>query len=87
MKKTQEMIKAEIENLLETEWQKIGNAYRNSDCELGISIKVGLAGNNEQISIVTALEYYPLPKTKVKGDPVLVDEKQMGLPLAESLGE
>lgn len=81
MKKTHEMVKAEVKNLLETEWHKIVNAYRNSCYELGVSIKISLAGNMEVVEIVTALEYYPLPKTKIKNDPVTVDEKQISLPL------
>ena len=47
MKKTHEMVDAEVRNLVETE-----------------------------------IEYYPLPKTKVKNDPVTVDEKQMELPFS-----
>lgn len=84
MEKTHEMVKAEVANLLETEWHKIVKAYRNSCYELGISIKVSLAGNMEVVEIVTGLEYYPLPKTKIKNDPVTVDEKQISLPLKQA---
>ena len=81
MEKTHEMVKAEVDNLLETEWQKIVHAYRNSCYEIGVSVKISLAGNAEKVQIITGLEYYPLPKTKVKNDPVVVDEKQISLPL------
>jgi len=82
MKKTHEMVDAEVRNLVETEWHKIVSAYRNSCYEVGVSIKVNLAGNAEVVEIVTGIEYYPLPKTKVKNDPVTVDEKQMELPFS-----
>lgn len=79
MRKTYEMVEAEAVNLLETEWKKLVAAYRNSGCELGISIKIDLLGNLEVVKIVTGLEYYPLPKTKIKNDPITVDENQMSL--------
>ena len=82
MKNTQEMVKAEVVNLIETEWEKLIKAYQNSGCELGISIKVGLQGNYEVIELITGLEYYPLPKTKIKTDPIKVDERQNPLPLS-----
>ncbi len=81
MEKTREMIIAEIGNLIEADWERISNAYRNSGCELGISLKVSLEGNLDVVAIVTELGYYPVPKTKLKTDPVTINEKQMSLPM------
>ena len=79
MEKTCEMVIAETSNLIEADWPRISNAYKNSDCALGVSVKIGLSGNLEVVEIVTELGYYPLPKTKIRTDPVVVDEKQIGL--------
>jgi len=81
MNKTREMVLAEVGNLIDIEWNKIIYAYTNNCYEIGVSIKVNMSGNMEKIEVVTALEYYPLPKTKVKNDPVIVNEKQISLPL------
>jgi len=83
MEKIREMVTAEVENLLNTEWPKIVHAYRNCCYELGVLIKVNLAGNAEKTTVVTEISYYPLPKTKIKTDPVTVDERQRSLPLRE----
>lgn len=84
MSKTRKMVEAEIRNLINTEWPRITKAYENSYYELGISIKVGLSSRQDTINmvkIVTGIEYYPLPKTKVTNGPTFVDEKQMSLAL------
>ena len=79
MQKTREMVIAEVQNIIEADWQRIVSAYINSDCALGVSVKFDLKGNLEIIGIVTGLDYFPLPKTKVKTDQVIVNEKQIGL--------
>ena len=83
MKKTNELVRAEIDNLIETEWHRIVPAYRNSCYELGIAIKINMAGNAERVDIEAELSYYPLPKMKVKTDKVTADEKQIKLPMSE----
>ena len=80
MKKTKAMVIAEVSNLIDTEWERLANAYKNKGCELGVSFKVSLSGNLEVVEVVTGLEYYPLPKTKIKLDPITVYEKQLQLP-------
>jgi len=81
MDKTKNMVVAEVSNIIETDWERIVRAYENSDCKLGISVKVNLSGNLEVVGVITELSYYPLPQTKVKTDPVIVNEKQMALSL------
>lgn len=81
MKKTNELVEAEVKETINAEWRRIVEAYRKSGYELGVSIKISLSGTSEVCEIVTGLEYYPLPKVKIKNEPVTADEKQRSLPL------
>jgi len=81
MKNTNELVRAEVDNLINTEWHRLVDAYQKSAYDLGISIKISMAGNQNVCEIVTGLEYYPLPKVKIKTDPVTADEKQIPLPI------
>ena len=83
MKNTNELVRAEVDNLINDEWHRIVPAYRNSCYELGISVKINIAGSAEVVNIETELSYYPLPKMKVKTDKVTADEKQIKLPMSE----
>ena len=81
MVKTHEQAKAEINYLLKQQWPNIVTAYRKSAYDLSVTLKLGLEGGPEICKITTGLEYYPEPKTKIKNNPVKVDERQRSLPL------
>ena len=80
MKNTHELVKAEVTNLIETEWRRLVEAYRSHAYDFSFSIKVNMQGNVEVCQITPGLDYHPLPKVKIKVDPVTADEKQIPLP-------
>jgi len=83
MQRTHQMVEAEVMNLLASEWERLVAAYINSDCELGIALKINLKGNLEIIQLEVGIEYYPLPKTRVRNDKILVDEKQIAIKFSD----
>jgi len=80
MKNTHELVKAEVANLIGTEWHRLVEAYQASAYDFNFSIKVNMQGNATVCQITTGLDYHPLPKVKIKVEPVTADEKQIPLP-------
>jgi len=83
MNKTHEQAQAEINYLLEQQWPNIIKAYRKSAYEISVTLKLGLEGGADTCKVTPAIEYYPEPKTKIKCNPVEVDEKQRELPIGK----
>jgi len=80
MNKTHELAEAEITHLLEQQWNNVVKAYRKSAHDLSVTLKLGLEGGPDKCKVTPAIEYYPEPKTKIKCNPVEVDERQRELP-------
>lgn len=80
MKNTNELIRAEVDNLIDTEWRRLVGAYREHAYGFSFSIKVNMQGNAEVCQVTPSLDYHPLPKVKIKVEPVTADEKQIPLP-------
>lgn len=80
MKQTLKHLKEKLGDLIESDWDRIEEAYQNHKFSITIGIKIALDGSSmNNLNSELALSYYPMPKTEVKTDKVAIDEKQKKL--------
>lgn len=83
IKKTHVKTREVITALVDSNWNQLETAFGEHGGNLNFGIRVHLSGGESTVSVVATLEFYPLPKVKVKSGPVSVDEKQMKLTLKD----